>query len=196
MRPSKSDVRFSKRRSCSIVLLGAVILAILAWQASKPIKEAVAERYLARGDVFMTQRKFDEAQAEYEKAIRSNTTLVKAHERQEIAAEAATDIAKARAVFSELNQTSMVEKIDQATATFTKPKEALKTGMDFYTAGEYALARYPLEQAVQLDPAYPEAWHYIALTYDQLAASNASFREKAQAAREKRDALSPQWLNQ
>ena len=49
------------------------------------------------------------------------------------------------------------------------PKDAVALGLKYLAQGDFAYARYPLEQAIQLDPNYPEAWHYLAQTYQELA---------------------------
>jgi Tfp pilus assembly protein PilF len=188
------QVHFSWRRSCAIVFIGAAILSILAWQASLPIKRSVAERYVKRGDTLVVQHKFDEAEEEYASALHYNGSSEVAAERKRLTELTSTDIAAARQLFIDLDQADIVAKIDTATAAYNKPKEALEVGVKFYEASEYSLARYPLEKATELDPAYPEAWHYLSLVYDKLAAENTDFRPRADDARAKRDALSPRWI--
>ena len=189
-------VRFTLGRSLLIIVLGFLIVCILAWQASLPIKRALAIRYVARGDTYMIQNNYNRAVQEYQSALKNDSQNAEALRKETIAVEASTDIASARDLFQELGQTSMVTKIDQATKPFDSPKAALQAGVSYYQASEYSLARYPLETALQLDPNYPEAWHYLALVYDKLATYSSVFKDKATDARSKRDALSPLWIGQ
>ncbi len=187
-------VTFSPKRSCAVILIGMAIIAIVAWQLAQPIKSAVADRFLKRGDTYFAQLQFDNAAREYGKALGYNEDLQEAVVRKELAEEAATDIAAARDLLDQLGNQAAVIKIDTAQALFSSPKEALQAGVDFYSANEYSFARYPLEQATQLDPAYPEAWHYLSLTYEKLAGENAEYRSKAEDARKKRDSLTANYL--
>lgn len=187
-------VTFSPKRSCAVILIGIAILAIIGWQLAQPVKEAVAGRFLKRGDTYFRQLQFDEAEREYTKASGYDEDLQDAQDRKALAKEAATDIAVARELLAELGNQEAVAKIDAAQTSFDSPKEALQAGVDLYTANDFSFARYPLEQATQLDPAYPEAWHYLALTYEKLAGENAEYRAKADDARKKRDSLTANYL--
>jgi len=178
------------------MLVAVIILAIAVWQGVIPIRIAVAKRYVTRGDSYFVHQQFDLAEQEYQSALKYDGKLTEASTREAIAANASTDIAAARPLFVELGQTDEVNAIDQATVAYTDPQKALAGGVAFYNNAQYALARYPLEKAVQLDPNYPEAWNYLALTYDQLAQSNATFQAKAKDARTKRDALTPKYIGQ
>jgi Tfp pilus assembly protein PilF len=95
---------------------------------------------------------------------------------------------------SQRGRADVVTKIDAATFPHASPKEALAAGIAYVLAGEYVYARYPLELATSLDGNYPEALHFLALTYDALAEFDETYREKAAEVREKRDLLTPKWI--
>ena len=191
--PTESP-RFSARRSCAIILIACVFLYLLFLHSTPPFRQLVAQRFIVRGDRYFIALHYDEAEREYLKAEQADAQSAAATDRLRLVRLAETDIVNARSFFEDHHVDNVVRKIDEATAQHSTPKEALTAGIALYQSGDYGYARYPLEEAVQLDPKYPEAWHYLALTYDKLAEVNASYRDKAKDARAKRDALSPAWL--
>ena len=181
-------------RTLAILGIGAILIAILINQAAGPVRHALANRYLARGDAAFLSEKYDKANREYKKALHYNPVLTEAETNEVYAAEAPTDIAKARPFFEEHQAIDVLKKLDKATAPYDDPKEALKVGVEFFKAGAFVYARYPIERAVQLDSQYPEALHYLSQTYEKLAEFDASFRDKALDAARRRDAITPNYL--
>lgn len=193
-KPVPQPVVFSGQRSCVILLVAVLILAGLAYEAIIPLRQTIAKRYLARGDRAFAALQFADAEVEYNRALRYDRNLTTASERKEAAQVVQYDPATVRAVITELGADQFVTKLDQATASFSDAPAAYVAGVGLYEQGEYALARYPLEQAVSLDPAYPDSWHYLYLTYSKLAEVHSDFRQQAAEAKAKRDELSARWL--
>lgn len=189
-------MKLSGRRSLLILVIGTTLLLVVLYQAAKPLQRVISERYMARGDSLLLDLKFSEAQTEYDRAIRLDSQNIAAMDRLQIAQSAVTDIFSARNFFFDHGKTDLVNKIDSATTSFNSAKAALAAGVGLYNQQEYRFARYPLENALKFDPNYPEAWHYLALTYDQLAKEDNSYLQKAADARKKRDLLTPLWINQ
>jgi len=189
----KSSPTFSTRRSCLVLILAFALLILVLSQLLIPVRHWAGQRFLARGDTLLAAQKFDEAQEEYKRAWHTDGNNSEARGREVLAREALTDIAQARDFFQQRGDTVMVAKIDQATEPYATPKEALSVGVQFMEKGEYSLARYPLQLATELDPEYPEAWHYLGLTYEKLALLDANYRVKAQEAMTRRDALTAKW---
>ena len=187
-------VRLSARRSAAALLVGTILLVVLLMTASAPLHRIIAERYRTRGDLAIAALNFDQAEQDYQRAVQLDGRNLLASERLHLANSAEADIAAARPLFVELNQNDVVTKIDAATASFPDPKTAAAEGLRLYNVNDFRFARYPLETAVRLDPGYPEAWHYLALTYDKLAVYDATYRDKAATARANRDRLTPRWI--
>jgi len=182
-------------RVITTFMVGIVLLVVLVYSVAKPLRAKLAERFLERGNTYFASLQFEVAEKEYDKALAYDSSLQEARTNKDLAVTATTDIAKARAFFVDHGATETVSKIDAATQQFSTPKEALVAGVTLYTKGEFSYAQYPLEQAVEKDPGYSEAWHYLYLTDVELAKESAAYRDKAEEARQKRDALTPKYLN-
>ncbi|MBU6389161.1 tetratricopeptide repeat protein [Patescibacteria group bacterium] len=188
------QVRFSRKRSLFILVVAMVLAVLAAWQIIAPIKERVSERYVQRGDTYMAAQDYETAQEEYRKALTVNPRNATAADRLRVAQKAETDIAAVRSFFEAHKIDPVLQKLDQATKPYGSPKYALVAGVRFYQDHDFVYAQYPLQQAVRLDPQYPEAWHYLGLVYTELATFDASYQAKAAAAIKKQNDLSPMYL--
>lgn len=186
--------RFSWHRSLLIIVVGLLLAGIIVLQAAQPLRQDLAQRYLARGDAFFAAQNYDQAENEYQRALRYNSQLSLAQDNLDLVQKATTDIVLSRQFFADHNRSDIVQKIDEATQTFGQPKDAVKQGVHYITQGDFVYARYPLEQAIKLDPNYPEAWHYLAQTYQELAKYDPSFQTMANAAIKRQNILTPQYL--
>lgn len=184
----------SSFRGILIILIGLIIGFLVVWQFSIPVRHRLAERQIDRGDVFLLAQDYSGATVEYQKALSYEKTNTEAEHRLELAKEGPVDIVKLRQFYLDHKDLEIVTKIDQATKSYTEPKEALKAGVELYSAKEFVYAQYPIQEAIRLDPDYPEAWHYLGLTYQQLAKIDPNYTEKAADAWEHRDALTPKYL--
>ncbi|CAN5126424.1 hypothetical protein BH11PAT4_BH11PAT4_0890 [soil metagenome] len=187
-------VRFSGRRSCATIFFGLILLSLLLWQAIPPVQKLMSSRYTTRGSEQLTSLNFSEAVASFTRATSLDEGNVLARKQLLLAQAGETDISLLREYMSEHGRMDIVTKIDEATYPYATPKEALAAGIAYVLARDYVYARYPLELATSLDANYPEALHFLALTYDALAEFDASYQEKAAQVREKRDLLTPKWI--
>jgi len=191
-----TDPVLSRRRVVGIIVVSAVLAVLLAYEVVTPIRQAVSTRFVDRGDTYMVSLEFDQAKAEYREALRYDAQNGLASQRLSLAEVAPADIAQAKGFYQEKGVASVIQKLDKAQQSYTDPKQAVLGGLYFYTNKDYVYARYPLEQAVQLDPGYPDAWNYLALTYQQLAKLDPSYEAKATEAFRRRDTLTPKYLAQ
>ena len=185
---------YSWRRAIFILLLSLALAAVIILQLIQPIKRKLSDRFTVRGDAFFALQDFTHADTEYEEALRYNPHNQTALTNKLLADTAKTDIAAARQFFVDHHVTDAVARIDKAEAEYPTPKDALEAGVILYNQGFYSYAQYPLQQAVKLDPDYPEAWNYLGLTYEKLAMLNPSFSAKAKAAFSKRDTLTAKYI--
>lgn len=183
---------YSFRRSVVIITVTVLVCALVGWQLVTWARPFLATRYTERGIAYVKAQQFSQARAEFERAESFGDSS--AHAWKEKASQAPTDPRILTTEWTAWGITAVTEKLHQATQPFATPKQALTAGVALYDAGEFAYARYPLEQAVTLDSEFPEAWHYLGLTYDSLAALDSSYTAKAQEARVKRDALTSRYL--
>lgn len=186
--------RFSWVRSLFILLVALILGVLVLFQLLHPYLLRLSDRYLARGDSYLVLQDYGSALNEYDKALEynPNNTLVKSH--QILAKLAPTDPAVARNFYRSKGAKAVNEQLDAALKDFPSALEALKAGLVFYDRGEFALAQYPLQKAVKLDPEYPEAWNYLGLTYQKLASLDHNLEKKALEAFKKRDELTPNYI--
>lgn len=187
--------KISYRRVGSILLVSSVLLWILLNQVQQPIQERISDRYRLRGDSYFAALDYAEAQNQYRLALKYNPHNQLAQQELDMAAKAAVDLTAAKPFFEGHNLQEPLSKLHEAQRTFTDAKAAVVAGVGYYNKGEFVYAQYPLQQAVTLDPEYPEAWHYLGLTYQELAKSDFSYQHKAQECFDKRDALTPKYLS-
>ncbi len=188
-------VFFSRRRTALILLLSLALAFLILGEVSGPLRQRLSRRYIVRGDAYMVQENFLSAAREYEQAVAYDGSNIDAANRLVQAEAALTDPAAAEPFFAAHQVGSALDRLAQARQPFENPKTALSTGVQLYTEQHYAYARYALERAVQLDEAYPEAWHYLALDYQKLGEIDQSYKSKADEAFKRRDALTPKYLD-
>ena len=186
----------SAKRTAVIFLVGVALGGLVVWQASIPIRNRIATRYVERGTTYLVAQEFSSAAKEYEKALDYNIDNQEAFTYLRLAKEGPVDIAKLKQFYQTHHVESVLDKLDLAQQSYETPKKALEAGVGFYEAHEYSFAQYPLLRAVQLDPEYPEAWHYLGLTYQELAKMDVRYQERAVQAFAKRDNLTPKYLKQ
>lgn len=185
---------YSLPRAALTVVVSLVLGVLLLQQVEQPIHRAFSTRFTARGDDFLVAQEYTAAAREYSSALRYDPHNPTAQAHRDLALAAPTDIAVAATFYEEHNVVAVTGRLAKAQAVFPIPKAALQAGVDFYSQGEYVYAQYPLRQAVMMDPNYPEAWHYLGLTYQQLAKLNPSFTAKANQAFATRDTLTPKYI--
>jgi tetratricopeptide (TPR) repeat protein len=156
---------YSTRRAIIIILVSLGLALAILHQLIQPIHRKLAERFVARGDQFFALQDFAHADNEYKEALTYDPHNQTALAHKQLANAAKTDIAIAEPFFVLYNQ------------------------------GFYTYAQYSLQQAVESDPGYPEAWNYVGLNDTKLADIDPTFKEKATKAFAKRDALTPKYLN-
>jgi tetratricopeptide (TPR) repeat protein len=155
----------------------------------------MATRYVSQGKVKLTALDTTGALNSFTRAVSLERENVgEAEDLLKLTTEGRADIAVLRDYLAANGRSDVVAQIDAATRKFQTPKEALTAGIAYYLAGEYQYARYPLEAALEQDPNYPEALHYLALTYDTYTQLDQTYAAEAEYLRKKRDTLSPRWL--
>jgi Tfp pilus assembly protein PilF len=190
-----ADGDISRRRGLAIIAVACVLAAVLCWQLAVPLRERISARFVSRGDSYMQSLDFINAAEEYKKALRYVPDNEVAAERERQAKISLTDIAQAKSFFEVFQVTSVLGKLAEAEGPFYYPKDALTEGVKLFVGKEYVFAQYPLQRAVALDPEYPEAWHYLAQTYQKLGEIDPAYRAKAVEAFRRRDTLTPLYMN-
>lgn len=186
--------KVSLPRAVIILIVGAILGFLLFQQAATPIRQKVSDRFVIRGDSYVLSQDFAEAEAEYEKALAYNPENQIAKRQLDLTKKGETDIAVLRDFYVAHGAATIVDRIDASSKQYSDPKEAVAAGIAWYQKGESLYAQYPLQQAVELDPGYPEAWHYLGLVYQDLALHDEAYKEKAEEAWKTRDLLTPKYL--
>jgi len=190
----RSPGTLSYTRSLLIVILSLVLAVLLLGELTAPFKRFIADRYRERGDSYLISLQYDQARSQYETALHYNSGDTLAVSHKHLADVAPSDIAQAKSFFVEHQVKAVLDKLNVAQAGYSDPKQALQVGANFYTAKDFVYAQYPLQRAVQLDPEYTEAWHYLLLDYQELAKIDAQYKTKADEAQKRQDDLSPKYL--
>lgn len=184
----------SRIRGLAIFCIGLILGFLILWQVLIPYRHRLAERQVARGDIYLIAGQYSEAGDEYKKALTYEDSNPEAINRLRLTKEGPVDIRQLRDFYDQNGLELVVQKIDAATKSYPNPKSALQAGVDLYSAKDYVYAQYPIETALGLDPDYPEALHYQGLVYRELAKIDAIYSQKAAESWKKRDALTPKYL--
>lgn len=189
----KDEPVFSPLRTVIIFVIALALLGIAAWQSVLWLQPKLAQRYVDRGITYLESQNYDSASSEFEKAERAHDPTA-AHW-LDLATQAKTDPKVLSDYWQQWHIDSVVRSIAEADGPFATPKDAVTKGIKLYTAGQSPYAQYAIDQALSMDPNYPEAWHYRYLIYTELAKQNAKYRDLADQARQKRDSLTSLYLN-
>lgn len=188
-----SEVRYSTRRTIAIFVIAIILLSFMGLQVIEWARPELAKRYLARGESYLVSQDFSAAEREFEKAEAAGSLEAPQWKARVHAAPTDPRILKD---FWQAHQVEPVlDRLEQATADFSDPKAALTAGATLFIQGYPAYAQYAVDRAIEMDPKYPEAWHYRYQIYDKLAEFDASYREKANQAKQTRDTLTSLYLN-
>lgn len=187
---------FSWQRCVVIGILSLILLFVLSTRLTLPYNQRLSQRFLDRGDTYLIAREFEESIKQYEKALKNNSDNALARERLKLARQASLDIAALRDFYAEKGVREMVDKIDLSTQAYSTPKAALTAGVRFYEDRDYVFAQYPLRRALKLDSGYPEAWHYLGLTYREMAKIEPEYNKQAEEAWQKRDQLTTRYITE
>ena len=185
---------FSRRRLALIFVVTGFLLWWLVSNALNPLRLRLSERFTARGDGYFVALDYPDAVKEYDHALSLNPKNAQATTDRAMAEKATTDPQAAKSFFTAHAMSAELDKLNRAQATFTSAKKALEAGVALYATADYGYARYPLETAVKLDAQYPEAWDYLGLDYQKLAATDSAYTAKAADAFKKRDLLTPNYI--
>jgi tetratricopeptide (TPR) repeat protein len=191
-RRSPKQPEFSLRRAAAILAIAAVLCGLTAWEVISSVRPEIAQRHVERGKNHLKSAQYDAASAEFRTAER--LLAGSAGDWLQLAQDAPTNPRVLTEYWREQGVTPLVARLEEATRPYDSPKDALAAAMNLHAAGHSAFAQYALDRALELDPTYPEAWHYRYLVCDAMAEFDASYRAKADAARVKRDQLTPLYL--
>lgn len=143
------------------LIILALALTVLHF-ITTPLRRKWSEDYLARGDIYLEQKKFVEAEVEYDKAAFLYSDE-KVNSRIELADKAQSDILTLKDFYTERNLTSQLDLYDKAVTVPKNSTEAVKNSKALIEAGEYQLAIIPAKTATEMDKEYKDGWVYLAL---------------------------------
>ena len=184
----------SARRSCLFILVALALGILGVAQAAKPIRLAAAKRYAERGTARFIAQDYAGAVNEYGASLRYDPANREILADRALAQSAETDPLAAEPFFIVHNVQDALTRLQRAQGPFATAKDAAAAGIELLNEGQPVYARYSLQQATVMDPAYPDGWNYLGVDYQALAKIDPAYAAKATAAFAKRDALTPKYL--
>jgi len=157
------SVRAFTYQSLFGVATGAEDWAIKCWNEAINLEPNNPYYFTQKGIALLRKGNFDEAKANFERAIDLKSDYAPAHFQLAILYQQKGEIDKA---ISKLEETKNFAPLDVGLA--------FQLGLAYYQKGNYQKAKEELERAVLLNPNYANALYFLGLTYDQLGE-----REKA-----------------
>lgn len=159
----------------------AILIYILFLIVSAPMRSNISNRFLSRGESFLAQRQYEKAFLEFNKSLKYNKNNAKTRQNLALTKKIVLDITAGQTFFKDHNE-ELAEKISEAQKNFPHAKAALKEGILNIESGDLQIALIPLKKAVEMDPAYPEAWKYLAKAYQESGKNcPASFKNECQS---------------
>lgn len=160
----KTSHRVSLKRNNKILTLLLILsLFFLAlFFIIKPICASFSEKYIARGDNFLMQKKYLSADLEYEKAF-SLIQNQKAIDRRELTKKCARNILEMKDLLSEKNNIALLNLFAEANTVPKVESEAVKKSKELIEKNEYQLAIIPALTAIEMDQNYRDAWLYLGI---------------------------------
>lgn len=188
-----TEPTFSTRRTITIFFIAAALLALAAWQVIVQLQPRLAQRYIERGVTYLQSQNYDAATLEFTKA--QNSRAPEAAHWLELTNDVVTDPKVLESYWRQWHVDVVTRKLDEAAGPFASPKDALAEAIKLYSTHDAPYAQYAVDQAILMDPNYPEAWQYRYLIDTELAKQSTKYRELADQAKAKRDSLTSLYLN-
>jgi len=135
---------------------------------SAPMRSNISNRFLSRGESYLAQRQYEKAILEFNKSLKYNKNNSKTRQDLALTKKIVLDITEGQSFFKTHNE-ELAEKISKAQQKFPHAKAAVEYGISNIESGDLQIALIPLKKAVEIDPAYPEAWKFFAKAYQQSA---------------------------
>lgn len=148
-----------------IIILGFFLIILLL----TPLRNWGARRYLERGDKYLNDLKYLEAQIEYQKASILTPLDVKVSGKIKLTIDAETDISKLKSYFEAQSVTAMLNDF-RAVDEIDADAEALtKLALSFIVRNEPQMAVVAATKATKVLPQYRDGWLYLAISHDKAA---------------------------
>lgn len=145
-------------------VLAIVLVVLIIDLLSKPLRNNWSDDYLAKGDIYLEQKKYLSAEVQYRKALLLKNKNTTAKEHLDLAQKAQSNIWVLRDFFIERKIDSEILKFEKAGKNFETPSEATKASKDLIQLGEYQLAEIPALSATKINNEYKDGWIYLGLS--------------------------------
>jgi tetratricopeptide (TPR) repeat protein len=143
-----------------VIILTILIIDLLL----KPLRSNWSDDYLAKGDIYLEQKKYLSAEIQYRKALLLKKQNASAKKHLDLAQKAQSNVWVLKDFFTERKIDSEILKFEKAGQDFKTPFEATKTSRDLLQLGEYQLAEIPAESATEINSEYKDGWIYLGLS--------------------------------
>lgn len=129
---------------------------------SKPVRQSLSDKYVERGDNYLLQKKYLQAELEFTKAVFIKKSDF-AKSRIELSTDASREILSLAPFFREKRVDSQIDLFEEALDIENNATEAVKKSKSMIENGEYQLAVIPAERATTMEKAYRDGWVYLGI---------------------------------
>ena len=145
-----------------------IVIAIL-FLLTTPLRGHAANDYVAKGDQYLSEKKYLGADLAYQKALALNSRNKDAAQRRSLVTEAEGNVQALENFYNELGDSSQEALLSKINAFPANETEVLKLSKELIEQSEFQLAIVPAETATQMAPDYALCWQYLGIANQKTA---------------------------
>lgn len=121
-----------------------------------PVKKQISERFIKRGETYLSARDYNDAEKEFSKALKFDKNNQKIVNYIDLTQETKKDLSKGLSFFKKHNP-ELAKKIHKAQGNFPHAKAALELAIKYLESGDKQLSLVAVNRSLEMDPNYPDA---------------------------------------
>lgn len=166
---SEKDLKKAKEeRGLLFLILKWTMIVLLAFFVLKlitlPIRKNWSDDYLARGDIYLEQKKYLSSETEYDKALMLYSGNKTAVIEKALAKRAAENVLELQGFYQNRNLQSQIYLFDEATTVPSRGSDGLKTVQVLIGQNEFQLAAVLAKTVTEMNGDYRDGWLYLGIS--------------------------------